>query len=299
MKNTILIILTLIMFSCKKESNFEKQIKWSNFYFKSDSVSGKYYEKLAMFVPVTFENDTTQYEMQFDLGADMSQFYEIPLREIKSVSSKIDTFNTNQYSIKNQLYLDNKKSQISEFPIMKDWGEKGSKIIGTIGANEFKNKILVIDYPNEKFVILDSTSIDFKNSFNLVEYIEKKGFINLKLKIENSYYNFLFDTGSSTTPLATTIPLYEKFTGKNKIDIDTIRVPSWGINVVSPGAKNIYAVEIESIKLKSNQRVYGTDAEHILQFFKEEQIDGLISNPYFFDNIIMIDFKNKLFGVKR
>ena len=93
--------------------------------------------------------------------------------------------------------------------------------------------------------------------------------------------------------------LIKKFTGKNKIDIDTIRAPSWGINAVSPGAKNIYPVEIESIKLKSNQRVYGTDTEHILQFFKEAQIDGLISNPYFFNDIIMIDFKNKLFGIKR
>lgn len=287
------------MFSCKTVSNFEKQTKWSNFYFKADSVSGKYYEKLAMFVPVTFENDNIQYEMQFDLGADMSQFYEIPLRGIKSVSSKIDTFNTNQYSLKTQLYLDNKKSQIFEFPILKNFGKKESKLIGTIGANEFKNKILIIDYPNEKFVILDSTSIEYKNSFNIVEYIEKNGFINLKLKIENSYYNFLFDTGSSTTPLLTTMPLYEKFTGKNKIDIDTIRAPSWGINAVSPGAKNIYPVEIESIKLKSNQRVYGTDTEHILQFFKEAQIDGLISNPYFLNDIIMIDFKNKLFGIKR
>lgn len=299
MKNTILIILTLIMISCKKENNFEKQINWTNFYFKSDTIFGKYYEKLAIIIPVTLENDTTKYEMQFDLGADMSQFYEIPLREIKSASSKIDTFNINQYSIKTQLYLDNKKSQISEFPILKDWGVKGSKIIGTIGADEFKNKILIIDYPNEKFAILDSISTEYKSSFNFVEFKVQSGLINLKLKIENSFYNFLFDTGSSTTPMATTMTLYEKFTGKNKIDIDTIRAHSWGIDVISPGAKNIYPVEIGNIKLKSNQRVYGTDAKHILEFFKELGVDGLISNPYFFNDTIMIDFKNNLFGVKR
>lgn len=298
MKNTILIILTLIMISCKKENNFEKQINWTNFYFKSDTIFGKYYEKLAIIIPVTLENDTTKYIMQFDTGTNMSGFYEIPFREIESISFKIDTFNINQYSIATRLFLDNYESQVTAFPIMKDYGNKNSKLIGSIGTNEFKNKILIIDYPNERLSILDSIPINYRNSFEFTDFEDTEGQVYLKLKIANFDYKFLFDTGSSLTPLVTSMPLYEKFTGQNKTEIDTITGNSWGITVISPGAKNIYPIEIGKIKLE-NKRVYGTNAQHTLDFFKSNEIDGLISNPYFFNDIIMIDFKDKLFGVKR
>jgi len=299
MKKILLITLTLIMISCNKKNNFEKQINWTNFYFKSDTVYGKYYDKSSMFIQVKLENDTTKYEMQFDTGANMTEFYENSIREINSVASKIDTFNVNQYSTAVKLFLGNYKSQVSAFPIRKNWGEKNSKLIGTIGTNEFKNKILVIDYPKEQIAILDSIPSEYKSEYEFTNFDNPEGQVYLKSKINDSIFTFLFDTGSSTTPIITTIPLYEKFTGKNKTDIDTIKANSWNITVIAPGAKNKYPVKIRNLDLKSNQRVYGTDAKHTLEFFKINKLDGLISNPYFFNDIILIDFKNKKFGVKK
>jgi len=299
MKNTILIILTLVLISCNKKNDFEKQVNWTTFHFKSDTLYGKYYEKSSMFIYVKLENDTTKYQMQFDTGANMTEFYENPIREIESVSSKIDTFNINQYSTAVKLFLDNYESRNSAFPIRKNWGGKESKIIGTIGTNEFKNKILIINYPKERIAILDSVPSEYKSKYEFTDFENPEGQVYLKSKIDNSVFTFLFDTGSSTTPIITTIPLYEKFTGKNKTDIDTIKANSWGIKVIAPGAKNIYPVKIGNLELKSNQRVYGTDAKHTLKFFEINKLDGLISNPYFQNDILLIDFKNKKFGIKK
>jgi len=285
--------------SCERKFvDFETQIDWQNFYFKSDTFAGVYLDKYAMIVPVTIEKDTTVYEMQFDTGANMTEFYENPIRGINSVASKIDTFNINKYSVALSLTLDEFESQVNAFPIRKDFGAKNSKHIGTIGSNEFENKILIIDYPRQKFAILDSLQTRFKKDFELIDFHNPEGQIYLKLKINNKSYNFLFDTGSSTTPLLTNMNLYNELTGEIKEDIDTIRAKSWGVDVTAPGAKNMFSIYIGNSKLKSNMRIYGTDTKHTIEFLKNNNLDGLISNPYFFEDIILIDFKNKKFGIR-
>ena len=290
----------IIYTSCdSKFKDFEAQIDWQSFYFKSDTVAGRYLEKYAMIVPVTIEKDTSVYEMQFDTGANMTEFYENPIREIKSIASKIDTFNVNQYSVALNLTLDEFQSQVKAFPIRKGFGIKNSKHIGTIGANEFENKILIIDYPRQKFAILDSLQLRFKKDFEFSDFEDPEGQIYLKLKMNNKIYNFLFDTGSSTTPLITNMTLYKELTGKTKQNIDTIRASSWGVEVIAPGAKNIYPIYVGDLKLKSDLRVYGTDAKHTIEFLKTNKLDGLISNPYFFQDVVLIDFKNKKFGVRK
>jgi len=298
-KITFTLLICISILSCKKIDSPENQISWQSFYFKSDIIAGKYVEKYAMFVPVTIENDTTKFEMQFDTGANMTEFYENPIRQINSIASKIDTFNANQYSAALELKIDHLNSQVKAFPIRKNWGGKKSKLIGTIGTNEFKNKILIINYPKQKFAVLDSINSNYIKKFELIDFEDTEGQTYLRLKIANKIYNFLFDTGTSTTPLITNMQLYEKFTGNHKEDIDTIRAKSWGVDVIAPGAKNNYPISVGNIKLKANQRVYGTDSEHTLDFFKANNLDGLISNPYFFKDIILIDFRNKKFGVKK
>ncbi|PCI31124.1 MAG: hypothetical protein COB60_12650 [Flavobacteriaceae bacterium] len=254
---------------------------------------------MAMFIPVKVENDTTVYKMQFDTGADMTGFYENPIREIEAFATNIDTFNVDQYSTGIPLYLGTYKSQVKAFPIRKNYGNKDSKYIGTIGVNEFKGKVLIIDYPNEKFAVLDSVSKADKSLYEYVDFETVGGRPVLNLNIKDKHYKFLFDTGSSSTPLITTMPLYEEFTSINKVDKDTIRANSWGIKVVAPGAKNKYPIKVGGLSLKSNEVVYGTDAAHTLAFYKDSKIDGLISNPYFFNDVVLIDFKNKKFGVRK
>ncbi|PCI03560.1 MAG: hypothetical protein COB81_03815 [Flavobacteriaceae bacterium] len=300
-KNTFLVLVVIAMglFSCSKTSKKKQYVDWQTFYFRSDTVSGKFIEKLAMFIPVKVENDTTVYKMQFDTGADMTGFYENPIREIEAFATEIDTFNVDQYSSSISLYLDSYKSNVKAYPIRKNYGVKGSKLIGTIGVNNFKGKVLIIDYPNEKFAILDSISKTTELQYESVDFETVQGRVVLNLTIREQQYKFMFDTGSSTTPLITTMSLYEKFTSNIKVDKDTIKAYSWGIKVIAPGAKIHYPIKVGDVKLKVNSTVYGTDAEHTLAFFKDSNIDGLISNPFFFNDVVLIDFKNKKFGVKK
>lgn len=290
----------LIYTSCdSKFKDFETQIDWQSFHFMSDTVAGRYLEKYAMIVPVSVEKDTTVYEMQFDTGANMTEFYENPISEISSIASKIDTFNVDQYSVALNLTLDEFQSQIKVFPIRKGFGIKNSKLIGTIGTNECDNKVLIIDYPRQKFAILDSLQPKFKNDFEFSDFEDPEGQIYLKLKMNNKNYSFLFDTGSSTTPLLTNMTLYNELTGRTKQNIDTIRALSWGVDVIARGAKNMYPIYVGDLKLQSDLRVYGTEAKHTIEFLKNNNLDGLISNPYFFQDVILIDFKNKKFGVRK
>jgi hypothetical protein len=44
-------------------------------------------------------------------------------------------------------------------------------------------------------------------------------------------------------------------------------------------------------------KAYYTTSKPLLDFNKQEQIDGTTGNAYFFNNIVVIDFRNKKFGV--
>ena len=107
----------------------------------------------------------------------------------------------------------------------------------------------------------------------------------------------MFDTGTSLTPLLTTREIYEASVSNRKQD--TIQAGSWGEAVKITGALSKHGIRLgDKIRLKKNI-FYTTDHEKIIDFFKREEIDGMIGNPYFFDEVIMIDFKDGYFGVKK
>ena len=293
------LLLIPIIVSCANQPQ-KPTINWSPFTWSSQNVGGKMHDKTAMLLPVKFEGDTSTYQMQLDMGVTATVLYGRSLENVNiDQSDTLSAGYSNYYLLKTHLTLDNQTLKTDTFPVMRNFRRSNPRLVGSIGIKELKRKILLIDYPNNRFALLDSFPKNYDKKFESISYeMDRQGRVGLPVQVGDSTYNFLFDTSSSLTAMLTINRLYDKFTGQTKSGQDTIIASSWGNTLTLIGARNQFPVKVGHIALANGKRVYKTNSGDFMAFFMEEGVDGIISNPYFFDDEIMINFNNHQFGIR-
>ncbi len=61
-------------------SNNTPQLSWIKFYWISDTLGKRHYEKTAIFIPAKIEELPYIFSFQLDLGSDLTMIYEITLQ---------------------------------------------------------------------------------------------------------------------------------------------------------------------------------------------------------------------------
>ena len=304
-------IVVLLLISA---TSFEQKIKWIPFNWNGDSVSGKYFDKLAMTIPVTLDNLPNKINMQLDLGAYETVIYgnsiKPYLEKYSELNNKLDTTlkfkiqSQTNYKFKNvALKLGNVSFGNRNIGHFKNFGDNISKdsintsterSIGTIGPDLFENKILIIDYPNKRIAVTTELPKQFSKT-QFKHYKIKDGRIKIPITINGKDEDVMFDTGSSLFALITTPQRANEISAKPIVD--SLKISSWG---------DFYTVYAQVIKSKvlfgqkqlNKANVYFDTKKKNDHFYSEEEIWGITGNAYFLNNIVIIDYKNKRFGVK-
>lgn len=304
-------LLSILLFSF---TSFGQTTEWIPFNWEGAKVSEKYFNKLAITIPVLVDELPHKFNLQLDLGAINTVFYGNSinpyLEKYQELKSKIDTTLTFRmqsqinFKLKNvELKLGNVNFGKINIGIFKNFGEKISKDsvntksekhIGTIAPDLFQDKILIIDYAKKRICVTEKLPKKYSNA-TFMPYKIKDGRIKIPINIEGKNEDLLFDTGSSLFSLITTEERANKIT-EDKV-VDSLKISSWGNYYMVYGKKEKTKVKFGSKKL--NQTIIYYDKQKGNEkFYKEEGIWGVIGNAYFFNNIVIIDYKKKLFGVK-
>ncbi len=308
-KSFLFIFLMLLMGSCSQKNN--DAINWIPFLWDSAEISGRHFDKASMSIPVSIENIPYKFTMQFDLGAGFPILYGQSLKpfldKYSTINKKLDTTIDNGQKLpmlRNiNLKLGNVTFKDIDAVIFEDMGKsyntdsidlKHTYHIGTFGTYLLKNKTLIIDYPKERLAILDTLPTKYKKATFVKFKTDWKGRVKIPLKINGQKEFLLFDTGASLFSLSTTKQNALKVSDK-KI-IDSITVSSWGKYVTHYGLKIKNPVYIGNLKL-NNSIVYYPKEELFAKFYKSENIWGITGNAYFFNKIVVIDFKHYRFGI--
>jgi len=104
----------------------------------------------------------------------------------------------------------------------------------------------------------------------------------------------MFDTGSSLFTLTAT--------KKDALEIaeprivDSLKVSSWGKMLTYYGVKTKKPIKFGD-KVLNGSIVYYDEQETFQGFYKFAEIWGLTGNIFFLKNTVIIDYKNKVFGV--
>ena len=297
------------MGGCETNKQYDGQeANWINFIWAPN--------KSAIFLPVKINNIPDKFKAQLDLGAITTEIYANTfkpyLTEHPELYEKIDTINSifsyNGNVVGQIKGIDlklgnlNYKNQTLSYhtnyglPLTLFRKEKSIPIIGTIAPDLFKNKFLVIDFKNHRIAVLDSLN----NSFNKINFVKIRldmHRIKVPLLIDGKEKYFMFDTGSSLFPMAVYKDNWGLIRELNS-KIDTITVNSWGKPHTFFGAKIKSTVQIGDYKIEIDKfKVYCDTLKVTRSFYTKEKIFGIIGNSFFLDKTIIIDYKNKRFGI--
>ncbi|MDN5286730.1 MAG: hypothetical protein JWR38_3004 [Mucilaginibacter sp.] len=309
----LLRISTVFLFFVSTISANAQDLKWIPFKWRADSISGRYFDKLSMNIPVKIDNIPASFNMQFDLGAVTTVIYgnsiQPYLDKYPALKNKIDT--SKKFIIQGEkdpmftnmeLEIGNTSFKNIAIGYFKTFGSKidpdsilsaSEKHIGTIGPDLFQNKVLIIDYPKNRIGVCQDLPKQYKTA-TFQSFRMDHGRIKIPFSINGKIQYLLFDTGSSIFTLMTTKEEALK-TADPKI-ADSLIISSWGKHLTYYGLKTNQAIKFGN-KVLNGSLVYYDEKETFASFYKSENIWGLTGNAYFLKNTVIIDYKNKLFGV--
>jgi hypothetical protein len=283
----------------KVESN-----EWVGFSWVQQELGGQNFDKAGINVYCKVEGFKNTFSFQLDLGAELTGVYEntysslpqIEATEIKKFKSKLLFLNEDQYidglTISFGSYQFKTKkgyvyNEMGEF--IKKHHEQDTIHLGTLGRDIFKNKVLLIDYVNNRFKILKHLPKKYDQIVSKIE-IDRTGKVVLPMVLNGRRLKITFDTGSSLFPLIASEGKISSFT--NSKSLDTLTIESWGRKHQVDGKMiklpfTIANQSYKDVKVYVNRSGLGID----------ESTDGMAGNALFFNQMIVIDFKNQLFGI--
>lgn len=243
------------------------------FIWAGDSINGNYFEKTAMFIPIQSDNET--YYFQFDTGANKSSLYKDTNR-LLNVSIEINGIEFIQ-STSNYIYTVN-----------------GHDVIGTLGADYIQNKIIEIDYINQRINILEAYDT---SNYVLQPISLSYGRPVLELSIKHRNYPFIFDTGSSIFEVWTTKRLWKKWRNKT-FPSNEYSISSWGKMNYTYQSRFRDSIYLMDKTILMDELWYNSNKQ-FNKIMKQAGVSGFIGNKPFYNRVIIIDLRNNLFGVKK
>lgn len=308
-------ICFIVMYLFIGTEAFSQKLNWIPFEWVEDSISGRYFDKAAIIIPVNIDDLPHDFNMQFDLGASETVIYgnsfDPYLNKYPKINEKLDSSQVwifqgdyKLQEIKNvKLNLGTTSFGNRDIGYVKEYGEVISADsiytetpihIGTIGSDLFKEQFLIIDYPNQRICVTDTLTEEFQNvNFQPAELAE--GRITIPLTINGKVEYLMYDTGSSIFNLVTTEENANRMS--ENVVIDSLSVNSWGDYLAVFGQKITADVKFGNITLPS-ANVYYIKNPIVEDFFKQQNIWGITGNAYFLNKIVIIDYKNSRFGIK-
>lgn len=143
---------------------------------------------------------------------------------------------------------------------------------GIIGLKFFQKNNVIIDYPKKRLIVLKPGTIhpDYsKTNWKSSRLSTSDNILTLEARLEGRPYTFLIDTGSTGSILKKTL-----LADMNKRDVNKILLNSFVISGKNYGPIDFFTYDL-----------FGA------------QFDGLLGHDFFSQNVIFLDFQNKVFKI--
>jgi hypothetical protein len=294
------------------KSRVDEELVWMYFDWANEAIGEHNFEKAAMLVSVTIDNLPQKFTMQFDLGANEAMFYGntiVPfLERYPSLAQKLNTTESSSWFSSISLGIGPVVLDDINIRNMKNYGDNltandidsDKEIhIGTIGSVIAWNKILVIDFPAQRFAVTERMPQEYQSlpavSCEVREWNEPWGGKFLfPFMINEKSEKVVFDTGSSIFPLITSKEKALSIAGPDIVD--TMTAPSWGQDITIHGHKIMKDIYLGGKNLKGETVYY--DVSGLMDGNFAEDIWGVTGNILFLENIVILDYANKTIRIK-
>jgi hypothetical protein len=272
------------------------------FIWKGDSINGQWEHFAAMLIPVKLKGCPKQFYMQFDMGASHSIFYT---NKLKAISNRyhfpVEVHDTAVTMKELTFTAGNTKIPAHEIRLMHlgaaqiNWDNNAIEIIGTLGTDFVGDKTVIIDYPGKKISI--GYDIPEKWNLSLTEFIYTNQSFILPALIRGRKTLLYFDSGSSAFELLTNKETVTMLAVPGATPV-TYPVTSWGKILTAVSHASMDSIEIASVKMPLTRVTYIDGASDVqVNRMMKMGIGGMTGNKLFLHSILVLDLKNKQFGI--
>jgi hypothetical protein len=273
------------------------------FTWGGDSLRSGWDPYAYLLVPVRLNGCPKQFYMQFDLGSPSSMFYENKIRQIvKRYPGAVPFADSIHYLRDFHFFAGKSKIEAKEMMLKQfgdasvNWNKHSVEVIGTIGCDLIRNKVLVIDYPGKRLLINDAIPGQFAGEqFDNLIWAGRG--VLLPATIKGKKTMLFFDTGSSAFELITDreTSLSLALAGSAAV---TYPVNSWGRTLMANSFPSGDSIAIASRKLPVKHVTYMEGAsEAQVNQMKNAGMGGMTGNKLFLRSILILDIPSKKFAI--
>lgn len=274
------------------------------FHWQGDSANATWEPHTAMLIPVKLKNCPKQFFMQFDLGSPSSLLYKNKLLAIQSKYPKAMQVSDSTGKLVQFSFTAGKMPVIAKEIVVKqfdssaiNWSSNSVEIIGTVGADFIDNKTVVIDYPKKTLSISPTIPAKLLPHLALNDFMYAGRRVLLPANIQGKPAMLYFDTGSSMYELLTSKKVCESLAIPNS-QVTQRKVRSWDKYLTANSLPSSDSIQIGNTKIRLHYSTYieGISPAQVEQMMKMG-IGGMTGNKIFLDYKLVLDTKNKKFGL--
>lgn len=280
-------------------------------HWKGDSLHNSWEPYSALLIPVKLPGITRTFYMQFDTGSPYTLFYRTELEAIQRKYPVLQGTNPLPDTVINMnLSIGSFTIQVKAAPVRNlqtpspDLSNKSSKhnnnpiIIGTLGADLIDNKVVIIDYRRQQLMISDTLLPAEQTAISLAPFIYTMRRILFPAVLKGNKTMLYFDTGSSAFELLT-----DKATcfqlGTDTLHPVQYTVQSWNTTLTANTLATDDSITLAGVPIPLRHITWmeGVHKTQVAQMMKMG-IGGMTGNKLFINARLLLDTRNKLFGIQ-
>jgi hypothetical protein len=302
----IFIILAVFQFSLIGLSRAE-QGHFNKFEWEGAEFNKVFYPKAAILVPVKVGGISKKLFAQLDTGSNGTFFYGKLLEKhgVKFDSDKPSSINFSWMGSSEtpDLLTDSafiSWSSFEEASVDLSSEKPEDRIVGTIGLDKIVGKILILNFPQNEYVIFSDSSelpVYLKDKLGYVPAVIDNARFYVNIVIGNdTLKNIFYDTGASMSTLTLPLQDWRRATGLQGDEPEIVRdsVFSWGKKVEVLKASSKGDLQFGSIHIKSSM------VEHVEwpdTSFNNYRLMG--NAPFYDDYTVVVDCKYSRMGIAK
>ncbi|AHJ99766.1 hypothetical protein [Hymenobacter swuensis] len=321
LRNVLLVILTLLLlggvggyfYMRKKFEPAPNQLAVAGlpatctFVWQADSSARPVVAQAALLLPVSLPGCARTCYLQFDTGAPTSLLYTHPLAALRArypdtrqyLLPQADTLHNFRFAL-GQSQVQARRMRVLTYGAHQLPADSTAPfIIGTLGADVLENRVLVLDYPGQRFSLEAQfpDSLSRRTEFVPLAFDSRR--IMLSAGVAGETKPLLFDSGSSAFALLTSQATWQQMARPQAL-ARTSAVNSMGRTLTSHTIATAAALQLGAVALPLQTVTYieGTSLmESLLMRFSG--MGGMLGNRPFNQHTIVVDVSHQRFGLVR
>ena len=288
---TRLALMLAIGVSSLNDAGARGQPDWHPFRWLAADAGSTRLDRAALVIPVDIQGLPGGQYFQLDLGATATSVHGGSIEDLGSPFKLRPDGMTVSGTVGGVVFQDEPVDVLQDFRATFVKGQR-MPVVGTLGLSFFERRILVLDYPGRRFMVLPANAVlpgDLASRVTYLRAEHRNGKLYLPVEVAGiAAEGIFFDSGASAFSLITSPQEWRRLTGRRGDEPSNRRmtVSSWDTDITMIGAPMTGALKVGPV-VREDPTIWFTPDSRF-SFGAWPSTTGLCGNELFADQFVVV-----------